>query len=199
MHGECPLDCLLGCRGEPDSLSHYAQCPHLYAMQRFFFDGVSEQPLVRFGIQQPCIDQFKIISCTFSAYHALKAQVRCGKIKVESDIIDGPALRLSWSVFAQALSAEAGEMQIPHYAVLLPKFISFLSTGRRGLAQTGVVLDSRCPDVQNPQTALHAAPRSAEGARIGRNIDHCCVVCGRMPSALHPLSSGLVVDTDDLA
>ena len=55
MHEECPLNCLLGCRGEPDSLSQYAQCPHLYAMQRFFFDGVSEQPLIRFGIQQPCI------------------------------------------------------------------------------------------------------------------------------------------------
>ena len=116
-------------------------------------------PLIRFGIQQPSIEQFKIIVCIFSAYHALKAQVRYGKIKVESDVISSPTLRTSWSVCAQALSAEAGEMHIPRYAFSLPKFISCLMTGRRGPVQSPAVTDAHVSSAHAP-SALHSSSSS---------------------------------------
>ena len=38
-------------------------------------------------------------------------------------------LRQAWSVFADALAAEAGECQLSHCAFSLPKFIGFLNSG----------------------------------------------------------------------
>ena len=85
MHEEIALHCVLGCGGAPNSLSHYVVCPHMYAFQKFIFDGISDDPLIRFGIESPCIANFKVISCLFSAYHALKSDIRAGNIGMHQD------------------------------------------------------------------------------------------------------------------
>jgi len=126
MHEDHVLPCLLGCNNAQDSLNHYIHCPHLFAMQRFLFDGISENPLIRFGIQSPEIFSFKVISCLFSAYHALKGEIRAGKIHMQSDSWHKHA----WSVFANVCKAEAGELRISTRAFSLVKFIDFLITGR---------------------------------------------------------------------
>ena len=132
MHEDVTLCCLLGCHGAEDKLSHYAQCPYLYAMLKFLFSNMSDCPLTRFGLGHADQTQLKILACTFSAYHALKAQYRSGKIQMHQDVMTNASMRHNWSVFAHTLCAEAGEQRIPHYAFSLTKFICFLTTGIRG-------------------------------------------------------------------
>ncbi len=119
-------DCLLGCKGEKDSLTHYVNCPHIYAMLRFLFVDISEDPSVRMEIKAPEIFSFKVISCLFSAYHALKSEVRSGKINMHYQTW----LQSAWSVFANVCKAEAGELGVSTRAFSLVKFIDFLITGR---------------------------------------------------------------------
>jgi len=125
MHEDIILDCLLGCKGFPDSLSHYVFCPHLYMLQKYLFARTSEDPLIRFGIKSPEIFSLKVISCLFSAYHALKGEVRRGKINLHSV----SWINCAWSVFANSVKAEAGEMSLETRAFSLPKFIDFLESG----------------------------------------------------------------------
>ena len=129
MHEEVVLDCLLGCGDCKDSLDHYVHCPHLYAFLRYFFEGYSSDPLIRFGLKSPSPSSFKVMCCVFSAYHALKGKIRAGQIKMQRDSETKVLLRQAWSVFADALAAEAGECQLSHYASSLPKFIVFFNSG----------------------------------------------------------------------
>ena len=122
MHEDPMLDCILGSKNGADSMSHYVFCPHLFAFQRFLFGNISADPLMRFGIKSPNSDSFKVLSCLFSAYHALKGEIRSGKINVHSV----NWLKSAWSVFAFAIKAEEGEMSLATRAFSLPKFISFL-------------------------------------------------------------------------
>jgi len=126
MHEDPMLVCILGCSHAPDSLNHYVFCPHLFAFQRYLFDDISEDPLIRFGIKSPGIFSFKVISCLFSAYHALKSEIRAGKINMHAN----SWLKHAWSVFANACKAEAGELHLSTRAFSLTKFIDFLMTGR---------------------------------------------------------------------
>ena len=50
MHEGILMNCLLGCRGEPDSPQHYIQCPHMYAFSKYFLQTCSSDPLVRIGL-----------------------------------------------------------------------------------------------------------------------------------------------------
>ena len=67
-----------------------------------------------------------MISCLFSAYHALKGEIRAGKINMHAN----SWLQHAWSVFANACKAEAGELHLSTRAFSLTKFIDFLITGR---------------------------------------------------------------------
>ena len=129
MHEDPILPCLFGCKEHKDSLPHYIMCPHIYAFQRYLFGDVSSDPLDRFGIKNPSIQSMKISSCLFSAYHAVKAKVRAGKINVHADAVTTSTLRVIWGVFAEVLAAEAGELRVATRAFLLPQFMSFLCTG----------------------------------------------------------------------
>ena len=129
MHEDCALDCLLGCSHAKDCLSHYIHCPHLFAMQRYLFQDISDDPAVRFGIKSPDILSFKVISCLFSAYHALKRDVRAGRINVHSETW----LQSAWSLFAEVCKAEAGELRVHTRAFSLAKSIDFLATGSPSL------------------------------------------------------------------
>ena len=130
MHEDKDLGCLLGCCNQSDSLKHYIHCPRLFALQKFLFQDISEEPRIRFGIKDPSISFFKIIGFTFSAYHALKAKYRSGQFRIAPDEMTSTQMRLNWNIFAEVLAAEAGEARVFHRAFSMPKFISFLCTGR---------------------------------------------------------------------
>ncbi len=123
MKEDVTLPCLLGCSCGEDSLNHYVQCSHLFAFCKYLFNA-DACPLIRLGIKCPTTLNLKIVSCVFSAYHALKAQVRDGRISMQENT---RTFRINWSVFADALAAEAGECHISFVAFSLPKFVSFLT------------------------------------------------------------------------
>ena len=81
-------------------------------------------PLIRFGIKAPVPSILKVLSCLFSAYHALKGDIRAGKINMHSV----SWLKSAWSVFVNALKAEAGEMLLDTRSFSLPQIISFVNT-----------------------------------------------------------------------
>ena len=76
MHEDSILDCVLGCKNAADSLNHYVHCPHLFAIQRYLFEDISEYPIIRFGIKAPGFSNLKVLSCVFTAYHASKGDIR---------------------------------------------------------------------------------------------------------------------------
>ena len=78
MHEPVLHDCLLGCVGKPDDLRHYVQCPHMYALIKYFIADTSDYPLARLGLTNPHASCLKCVCCTFSAYHAVKGQIRSG-------------------------------------------------------------------------------------------------------------------------
>ena len=141
MHEDPKLKCLLGCPDADDSQNHYVLCPHLFAFLKFLFDGISDDPLIRFGMKHPNAYMLKIISCSFSAYHLLKAKVRNGSIHMHEGSWTQPLLRQSWSVFANALCAEAGELRIPHRAFSLAQFIRLLCSGDRSCGPAAAIQD----------------------------------------------------------
>jgi len=101
-------------------------CPHLLALQKFLFQDISDDPLLGFGLKSPGIFSLKVCSCLFSAYHTLKGEVRAGKISVHAV----NWLSKAWSVFANAVKAEAGEMLLETRAFSLANFLDFLINGR---------------------------------------------------------------------
>jgi len=129
MHEDPILPCLFGCKDHKDSLPHYVMCPQIFACLMFLFRDISSDPLVRLGIKNPSIQSMNICSCLFSAYHAVKAKVRAGKIHVHAETVTTSTLRVIWGAFAEVLAAEAGELRVPTRAFSLPKFLSFLCTG----------------------------------------------------------------------
>ena len=133
MHEEHEHPCLLGCHGKIDDLSHYVQCPYIYAIIKFLIPEVSSDPLTRLGLVKTSEYELKIVCCIFSAYHGLRANVYAGIIPLHpkscTSIGDGASLRLSWSSFAQHFSAAAGEISIYHRSFSLPEFIIFLVSG----------------------------------------------------------------------
>ncbi len=126
MHEEVILPCLFGCSGKNDVLNHYLQCPHLFALCNYLFK-VDSCPLIRIGFKNPSIHNLKVTACVFTAYHVMKAQVRNGLL--EGMHKDTRTTHAAWSVFANALEAEAGEHRISYTVFSLPKFISFLVSG----------------------------------------------------------------------
>ena len=99
---------------------------------RYFFPGVSDDPLFRLGLVDPSLDCLKIVCCVFSAYHAVKGRVRAGEIQVapfpNNDNVCSN-IKLCWDTWAQTLAVEATEFALNHRAFTLPKFIAFLVNG----------------------------------------------------------------------
>jgi hypothetical protein len=96
-------NCLLGCRDCPDNLDHYLQCKHIFALTSFLIPATSSEPLVRFGLMQPCKEQCKVVACIFSSYHAVKRSIRESQFAGGGQNIDyscGAALRYTWTLFA---------------------------------------------------------------------------------------------------
>ena len=121
-------NCLLGCQGLPDSLDHYYHCPHLHALTSFLIPETDSDPLVRFGLVHPNKNQFKVIACMFSAYHAVKSMVRTAQFTSGANNIDtscGSEIRKHWSLFAQTFQAEACDMSVATRAFSSPNSSTF--------------------------------------------------------------------------
>ena len=119
--------CLFGCAARPDSLHHYVQCPHLFALCKYLRPDSSDDPLIRLGLSQPCIETLQLQCCVFSGYHAMRRTVRSGELVLSdsSDLCNRQIWRL-WSVFVDAVSAEAREFSVCYRKFSIPQFISFL-------------------------------------------------------------------------
>ena len=81
-----------------------------------------------------------------SAYHALKGDIRSGRIIMHSS----GWLNASWSVFAHAIKAEAGELHLATRAFSLPQFMQFLLNG----GTTCPAINSHAPDPHEDSSAI---------------------------------------------
>ena len=123
-HDPIILPCLLGCKAKTDSLIHYLQCPHLFALMKFCNHSTDDNPLIRFGLVNPNIDNFCIICCTSAGYHGIRRSVRAtGFAPTDKDKeISSGDVRHFWTVFADAFTAEARERS----AFSVASFFGFL-------------------------------------------------------------------------
>ena len=159
MHEEHLHQCLFGC-DDRDSLDHYTSCHFVHSLQSFLVPGCPRDKLARWGVCAYDASIFKLVCCTFSGYHAVKAEVRNmqtnRKIEVVKwDHIGAASLQRQYLVtFANAFLAEAGELGIATRAFSVAKFLYYLvcdqgspplpaiasgnSSGSGGLAGVGV-------------------------------------------------------------
>ena len=135
-HEDKILPCLFGCAHSEDDLSHYMQCPHLFALWRFLIDprldgDVSDFPLVRWGLIGPSTFKFRCIACVFSGYHAIRREFQDINTFFEYNqkVFTGQQLNLAWRVFADAFFVDARELAINTRKFSLPAFITFLDHG----------------------------------------------------------------------
>ena len=127
-HEVIRLPCLLGCGECKDTLNHYLQCPHLYALWKFMIPEAHEDPLIRWGIIHPCTSSFKQVACVHAGYHAVRRY--CKECLPQTCFIktqlDGPTLRSSWACFADAFTVEASELGLITRKFSLTGFLDFL-------------------------------------------------------------------------
>ena len=122
------LPCLFGCQDCKDNLEHYLMCPHVYALTSYLTEGVSDLPLIRWGLQYPSKINHAVISCIFSGYHAVRSDLRANPVFIEHHIriLPAPIFRRSWSVYAQAFKTESRELAIQCRQFSLPEFLMFI-------------------------------------------------------------------------
>ena len=120
-HEGLVLPCLFGCNSCSDSLEHYLHCTHLLAMWRFLAGNVSADPLKRWGLIAPELNDFLRIACVFSGYHAVRMELK--RISyffyTNQTSLTGSQIRVAWTVFASAFHVEACEVCVPcrHFSV----------------------------------------------------------------------------------
>ena len=98
MHEEVLLNCLFGCCGKPDDLSHYLQCPILCSLSQFMTGFNVPDPLTRWGIKNSSLDNLVVVCCMFSGYHAIRSEIRSHEFKpsYSSSTLSGQGMRMSW-------------------------------------------------------------------------------------------------------
>jgi hypothetical protein len=145
FHEDKILPCLFGCTGERDILSHYLVCPHLFSLWSFltnvltqastgtevFFQNsvVSEMPLIRWGLIDPCTRNFNAVSCVFSGYHAIRRHFKTTNqfFEFNQTELSSAQLCCARGVFADAFEVEARELCIYTRKCSLQSFLEFIS------------------------------------------------------------------------
>ena len=128
MHEASLHNCLLGCASEPDSQSHYMQCPHLFALIRYLIRDVSGDPLTRWGLVNPTLRSMHCACCAFSGYHAVKAQIRASSthfVNTNDGPCCGSLIRSHWIVFADAFRQMQVNLAYLARHTLSPVFVCF--------------------------------------------------------------------------
>ena len=99
----------------------------MFCLVDFLVRDTSSDPLTRWGLKHPCEKSLKVASCTFSAYHAVKAEIRANFSPPASFSSWTPSrVREHWNLFAQSFLAEAGEAGVDTHAFSFPKYFDFL-------------------------------------------------------------------------
>jgi hypothetical protein len=122
------LPCLFGCAGEQDDLSHYLVCPHLFTLWSFLTNlNVSEMPLIRWGLINPCTHNLNAIACIFSGYHAVRRRFKSINqfFEYKQSELSSAQLCCARGVFADAFTLEAKELGISTRKFTLPSFFRF--------------------------------------------------------------------------
>ena len=126
------LPCLLGCTDAKDSLQHYLSCPRIFSIAKFIIPETSELPLVRCGLCMPNKVSLLICATTFTAYHAVKAEIR-GFLNVHSS--EELDFAYNWHVFAQLFSAVAVEHGLTATLFSADSFNNFLASTRAATSE----------------------------------------------------------------
>ena len=121
MHKPTLFPCLLVCAGAQDYLSHYVQCPRVYAASKFVVSDTSAEPLIRLGLVHPHKGSLLICACVFSGYHGLKASIRNAS-SATSDL----DFWSNWCLFAQHFNAEAVRCGLSATLFAPSRFLEFL-------------------------------------------------------------------------
>ena len=117
--------CLLGCSDGSDRLSHYVQCPRIYATSKFVCEETPPCPLQRLGLLLPRKQNLLLVACAFEAYHALKNDIRNRFDASNLDMID---YNSNWIFFARHFSAAAVERLLLRALFNPLQFNSFLNS-----------------------------------------------------------------------
>jgi len=123
IKGDFLHNCLLGCDDSIDGLSHYLQCPRMYAVCKFVWSDSPSCPLERCGLKNPSKLNLLMSACAFGAYHALKNKIRS---RVYADPFDID-YRANWTFFAQSFLAEAVERSLVRKLFSSSEFNEFLN------------------------------------------------------------------------
>ena len=123
IKGDFLHNCLLGCDDSIDGLSHYMQCPRLYAVCKFVWNDSPSCPLERCGLKNPSKQNLLMSACAFGAYHALKNKIRS---RIHADPLDID-YRANWTFFAQSFMAEAVERSLVRTLFSSSEFDDFLN------------------------------------------------------------------------
>ena len=94
----------------------------------FFIEGTSNDPLIRWGLLHPSKNQYHVVACIFSGYHAVRNDLRNNPVFIPHNetVLNSPLLRRSWSVFADSFKVEARELTVQHRRFSLPEFLIFI-------------------------------------------------------------------------
>jgi len=117
---------LFDCQSKKDSLIHYLQCPHLFALMKFFNRSTDSNPLIRFGLVEQSLESLSVICSTLAGYHAIRRNVRKTSFALADIELTSGDMRHFWTVFAEAFSAEAREHSASCTKFSVPDFLSFL-------------------------------------------------------------------------
>ena len=105
---------------------HYLHCPHLYALMKFFNRSTDCNPLIRFGLVEPSLDCFSMICMASAGYHAVRRNVRKTSFRPVDMELSSSDVRRFWTVFAEAVAADAREHNASCTKFSVPDFLNFL-------------------------------------------------------------------------
>ena len=116
-HESRRLPCLLGCRGKPDCLSHYACCPLIHEhVSATFGQYLHPECLKRFGTTAQTSDALRQVACIYYAYHVVKFQPGiCSKIttNISCECAHLPLENKAFSCENASFSLQRGEHTPP--------------------------------------------------------------------------------------
>ena len=126
LHETNSLPCLFGCVGMRDDFAHYVECKVLNSLCKFLLESHPQDPLIAFGFLSPSVQHFKQLCCIFSGYHAMHRAAQADESVHQIRTSQSQHRRRLWSVFAEAVAAEARELSISVRQFSLLQFISCL-------------------------------------------------------------------------
>ena len=127
-------------------------CPHWYCLWSFLANSVStqastgsftntdvsEMPLIRWGLVNPCRRNLNAIACVFSGYHAVRRHFKTINqlFEYNQQELSSAQLCCAGSVFADTFKVEAGKLGISCRKFSLQSFLDFMHVHDSGICAT---------------------------------------------------------------